>query len=67
MQTFTSTLIQVSEVEDPAAHVTENPSPSTFTDKMSGDVDSADHVPDSGPPPQITDQISAVSHICFSY
>ena len=41
----------------------EGPSPSTVTDKMSGDVDPADHVPDSGPPPQITDQISAVSHI----
>ena len=26
-------------------------------------MDQADHVPDSGPPPQITDQISALSHI----
>ena len=52
--------IQIGEEEDPADHVMEGP---TVTDKMSGDVDPADHVPDSGPPPQITDQISAVSHI----
>ena len=45
--------IQVSEEEDPAGHATEDPFPSTVTDKMSGD----------GPPPQITDQISAVSQI----
>ena len=52
--------IQIREEED---HVMEGPSPSTVTDKMSEDVDPADHVPDSGPPPHITDQISAVSHI----
>ena len=46
--------IQISEDEDPAAHV---------TDPISEDVDPAHHVPDSGLPPQITDQISAVSHI----
>ena len=49
--------IQISKEEDPAGDVMVGPS--TVTDKMSGD----DHVPDSGPPPQ---QISAVSHICFS-
>ena len=43
--------IQISTDEDPAGHVTEDPSPSTVTDKT------------SGPPPQITEQISAVSHI----
>ena len=32
-------------------------------EQISEDVDPAHHVPDSGPPPQITDQISAVRHI----
>ena len=49
-----SLYIQISEYEDLAGHV---------TDPISIDVDPAHHVPDSGPPPQITDQISAVSHI----
>ena len=46
--------VQINEDEDLADHV---------TDPISEDVDPAHHVPDSGPPPQITDQISAVSHI----
>ena len=32
-------------------------------EQISEDVDPAHHVPDSGPPPQITNQISTVSHI----
>ena len=52
--------IQISEEEDAAG---QGPSPSTVTDEMSEDVDPAHHVPVSGPPPQTTDQISAVSHI----
>ena len=43
--------VQISEDED------------RVTDPISEDVDPAHRVPDSGPPPQITDQISAVSHI----
>ena len=35
---------------------------STVTDKMSRDVDPADHVPESGPPLKIIDQIFAVSY-----
>ena len=38
--------IQISDDEDPAGCV---------TDPISEDVDPAHHVPDSGPPPQITD------------
>ena len=59
-----SLYIQISEEEDPAGYVMEGPSPSVVTDKMSGDVDPVDHVPNSGPPP---DQISAVSHISLMF
>ena len=58
MYTLWSLYIQVIEEEDPSGHVREGPSPSTVTDKVSGDVD---------PPPQITDQISAVSHISLVF
>ena len=51
------------EEEDPAG---QGP-PSTVTEERSGDVDPADHVPDSGAPPQIADQISTVSQILFTY